>query len=149
MPAPGHNTGFHVLEDFVCEAIHASFVAHADLANQGRNEEMAGLEAEPMMMNCPIHGFAGVCICSPALLELRADGTLPDVVTVEVKDAAEEEAFFRFNVSQEEAAKLPVVDGRIPFDLDAADIIDGLPSMCGFCFGERREALQQQARRSS
>ena len=93
------------------------------------------------MMHCPIHGPAGVCMYSPALLVPRADGTLPDIAIVEVKDTAEEEAFFRFNVAPEEAARLPVVDGRIPFDLEAADIMDGLSEGCGRCFRERRREL--------
>ncbi|HVK12768.1 MAG TPA: hypothetical protein VM597_28715 [Gemmataceae bacterium] len=65
----------------------------------------------------PIHGPSGWCMYSSALLERRADGTLPAIVIVEVKDTAEEEAFFRLNVTPEEAAALPIVDGRIPFDL--------------------------------
>ena len=98
------------------------------------------------MMDCPIHGFAGVCNYSPAILELRADGTVPDIVTIELKDAAEDEAFFRINVTPEEAAALPVVAGRIPFDLDSCEVMDRLPAMCGFCLDERRQALLRQAR---
>ena len=100
------------------------------------------------MMNCPVHGFAGICIYSPALLALRADGTLPDVVIIELKDTAEEEAFFRINVTPEEAAALPVVDGRIPFDLDSCEVMDRLPEMCGFCLDERRQALARTAKPS-
>ena len=92
------------------------------------------------MMLCPIHGFAGVCSYSPALLEPQADGTLRDIVVVEIKDTAEEEAFFRINVTPEEAAALPIVDGRIPFDLEAAAILDRLAEGCSRCFGERRRA---------
>lgn len=44
MPAPGQNAGFHVLDDFVCEAIHAPGVPLADPAKQGRNEGMAVVE---------------------------------------------------------------------------------------------------------
>ena len=44
MPAPGFNPGFHVLDDFVCEAIHAPSVPLADPANQGRNEGMSVVE---------------------------------------------------------------------------------------------------------
>lgn len=95
------------------------------------------------LMVCPVHGYAGVCIYSPALLPQRADGTVPDIVTVELKDSAEEEAFFRINVAPEEAAELPVVDGRIPFDLDSCEVMERLPQMCLFCFGERRQALTQ------
>ena len=98
------------------------------------------------MMNCPIHGFAGICIYSPAILQLRADGALPDIMIIEIKNTAEEEAFFRINVTPEEAAKLPVVDGRIPFDLAAADLLDRLSEMCGFCLDERRQALRRGAR---
>jgi hypothetical protein len=96
------------------------------------------------MLDCPIHGFAPTCIFSRALLELQADCTLPEIVVVEVKDSSEEEAFFRFNVTPAEAAKLPIVDGRIPFDFNASQIMDALPTMCGFCFGERRKALGSQ-----
>ena len=78
------------------------------------------------MTDCPVHGFTGTCIDSPALLEPRADGTLPAVVVIEVEDTAEEEASFRINVTPEEAAALPVVDGRIPFDLLAAELMDRL-----------------------
>ena len=63
------------------------------------------------MMDCRVHGFAGTCICSPALLRPRTDDKMPDIVTIELKDTAEEEAFFRINVPPEEAAELPVVDG--------------------------------------
>lgn len=98
------------------------------------------------MMDCPIHGFAGTCVYSPALLERRSDGTIPDIVTIELKDTPEEEAFFRINVTPEEAAALPVIDGRIPFDLDSCEVMDRLPAMCGFCLGERRQAILDQAR---
>lgn len=93
------------------------------------------------MMDCPVHGFSGTCIHSPALLVPRADGAVPDTVTVEVKDTAEEEAFFRFNVTPEEAASLPSVDGRIPFDFEATEIMDRLSHGCGRCFGDRRQEL--------
>ncbi len=95
-----------------------------------------------MMVTCPIHGPSLVCIYSPAFLVPRADGSLPDKVVVEVKDTPTEEAFFRFIVSPEEAAKLPIIDGRIPFDPDAFDIMDGLSVMCCHCFPERRQALK-------
>ena len=41
MANPGRNEGFHVLDDFVCEAIHAPSVPLANPANQGRNEGMS------------------------------------------------------------------------------------------------------------
>ena len=44
MPARDHNAGFHVLDDFVCEAIHAPSVPLADPTKQGRNEGMAVVE---------------------------------------------------------------------------------------------------------
>src|SRR5438067_12683960 len=44
MANPGHNEGFHVLDDFVCEAIHAPSVPRANPANQGRNEGMSVIE---------------------------------------------------------------------------------------------------------
>src|SRR6266566_6402633 len=44
MANPGHNEGFHVLDDFVCEAIHAPSVPLANPANQGRNEGMSVIE---------------------------------------------------------------------------------------------------------
>lgn len=100
------------------------------------------------MMDCPIHGFAGTCIYSPATLELRADGTVPDIVTIELKNTAEEEAFFRINVTPEEAAALPVVDGRIPFNIDSCDVMDRLPEMCGFCLEERRQTLLRNAKQT-
>ena len=99
------------------------------------------------MFKCPVHGFAPVCMHSPDLLELQSDGTLPKIVIVEVMDNPEEGAFFRFNVSLAEASKLPVVDGRIPFDVDAAHILCRLHEMCGCCFEERRKALQQLSER--
>jgi hypothetical protein len=99
------------------------------------------------MLDCPRHGFAPSLIYSSDLLELQPDGTVPDVIVVEVGEYVTEHNFFRFNVSPAEAAKLPVKDGCIPFDLDACEIMDGLQEMCGFCFGELREALKaQQAR---
>jgi hypothetical protein len=93
------------------------------------------------MMHCPVLGPAGVCIYSPALLRPRADGTLPEVVVIEIKDTAEEEAFFRVNVTPEEAAALPVVGGRIPFDLGAADLMDRLSESCSRCLADRRREL--------
>ncbi len=100
------------------------------------------------MMNCPVHGFAGVCSYSPALLQPRADGTLPDIVIIELKDTPEEIAFFRINITPEEAATLPVVDGRIPFDLDAADILDRLSESCCRCLADRRRELAGEASNS-
>ncbi|WP_020474758.1 hypothetical protein [Zavarzinella formosa] len=97
------------------------------------------------MMQCAIHGFAGVCAYSPALLEQREDGAVPDIVIIELKDSADEEAFFRLNVTPEEAAELSAVDRRIPFDFESCKIMDRLPVMCGFCFRERRQALARQA----
>ena len=44
MANPSQNMGFLVLDDFVCEAIHAPSVLLANPANQGRNEEMVVLE---------------------------------------------------------------------------------------------------------
>ena len=93
------------------------------------------------MLHCPIHGFAGVCSYSPALIQPRADGTLPAVVVIEVKDTAAEEAFFRVNLTPEEAAALPVVDGRIPFDMVGADLIDRLSEGCSRCLADRRREL--------
>ena len=40
----GHNGGFHVLEEFVCDAIHAPSVPLADPANQERNEGMSVID---------------------------------------------------------------------------------------------------------
>ncbi len=94
------------------------------------------------MMNCPVHGFAPRCITSPDLLDLRSDGTLPEVIVVEVGEYVTEMNFFRFNVSPEIAATLPIVNGCIPFDVDACETMDRFPDMCGFCFRERRQALK-------
>lgn len=44
MKAPGHNEGFYVLDEFVCEAIHIPSVPLANPANQGRNEGMSVVE---------------------------------------------------------------------------------------------------------
>jgi hypothetical protein len=44
MTNPGYNEGFHVLDDFVCEAIHAPAVTLANPAHQGRAEEMVVLD---------------------------------------------------------------------------------------------------------
>ena len=44
MANPGHNEGFHVLDDFVCEAIHDPAVPLANPANQGQNEGMSVIE---------------------------------------------------------------------------------------------------------
>lgn len=96
-----------------------------------------------MLIQCSSHGFAGVCIYSPAVLERRADGTVPDIVTIELKDSTDEEAFFRINITPEEAALLPVVEGRIPFDLASCEVMQRLPQMCGFCFDKRRQALTE------
>ena len=99
------------------------------------------------MLKCPTHGVAPKFIFSQDLLELQADGTLPVVIIVEVKDTPEEEAFFRFNVSPKEAAKYPIVNNTIPFDENAADIMDGLQEMCGQCFSVRRKALAARSKK--
>lgn len=44
MAAQGRNEGFHVLDDFVCEAIHAPSVSLAKPTNQGQNEGMSVVE---------------------------------------------------------------------------------------------------------
>lgn len=44
MAAQGRNEGFHVLDDFVCEAIHAPSVSLANPRQQGRNEGMEVIE---------------------------------------------------------------------------------------------------------
>lgn len=44
MAAQGRNEGFHVLDEFVCEAIHAPTVPLANPANQGQNEGMSVAE---------------------------------------------------------------------------------------------------------
>jgi hypothetical protein len=76
------------------------------------------------------------------LLELQADGTLPEFIQIEVKNSDEEESFFRFIVSRRMALSLGIEGNRIPFDEVACDILDQLPEMCGFCFLDRRKALE-------
>jgi hypothetical protein len=44
MANPGYNEGFHALDDFICEAIHAPSVPLANPARQGQAEEMVVLE---------------------------------------------------------------------------------------------------------
>ena len=44
MAAQGRNQGFHVLDEFICEAIHAPSVPRANPANQGKNEGMSVVE---------------------------------------------------------------------------------------------------------
>ena len=44
MANPGHNEGFHVLDDFICDAIHDPSIPAANPANQGRNEGMAVIQ---------------------------------------------------------------------------------------------------------
>lgn len=41
MAAQGRNKGFHMLDEFVCEAIHDPSVPRANPANPGRNEGMS------------------------------------------------------------------------------------------------------------
>lgn len=91
-----------------------------------------------MLVECPIHGSAGVCIFSRDLLEAQDDGSLPEILTIEVKDSPHEEAFFRFNLSPKEAAKYKIMSSTIPFDIASCEIMEELESMCGFCFDERR-----------
>lgn len=97
-----------------------------------------------MIMECAIHGSVGICMYSADLLELQPDGMLPEITTVEVKDEPDEIAFFRLNMSPKEAEKYPIVNNSIPFDELACTIIRGLSQMCGFCFDERRKALERQ-----
>ena len=44
MAAQSCNNGFYILDEFVCEAIHAPSVPLANPANQGRNEGMCVVE---------------------------------------------------------------------------------------------------------
>jgi hypothetical protein len=44
MAAQGQNKGFHVLDEFVCEAIHDLSVPLANPAHQGRNEGLSVIE---------------------------------------------------------------------------------------------------------
>lgn len=44
MSAQGCNQGFRVLDEFICEAIHAPLLPLANPANQGRNEGMSVVE---------------------------------------------------------------------------------------------------------
>lgn len=44
MAAQGRNEGFHVLDDFVCEAFHAPSVPLASPTNPGRNERISVVE---------------------------------------------------------------------------------------------------------
>ncbi len=93
------------------------------------------------VIECSHHGMTGVYIYSDALLRLREDGSCPDLVTVEIKDAPEHEAFFRFNVTEEESKSLPIREGRMPFDMEAFDVMERLTEGCGRCFEEKRLAL--------
>ena len=97
-----------------------------------------------MLVKCPIHGPSGVCIFSQQLLTVQEDGTLPNIITVEVKDSPDDIAFFRFNISPQEMEKYSVVNGSIPFDLKAFEIMRDFSQMCGCCFEEQRKALERQ-----
>src|SRR6266404_4463381 len=44
MAAQGHNKGFHVLDEFVCDAIHDPSGPLANPTNQGLNEGMSIIE---------------------------------------------------------------------------------------------------------
>jgi hypothetical protein len=44
MAAQGHNVGFFVLDDFVCEAIHASSIRSANPGSEGKNPGMTVVE---------------------------------------------------------------------------------------------------------
>ena len=44
MANPSQNMGFHVLDDFVCEAIHDPSITLAHPSKQGRNEGMSAIE---------------------------------------------------------------------------------------------------------
>lgn len=44
MSASGRNSGFHLLDDFVCQAIHPQGASLANPAKPGRNEGMAVVE---------------------------------------------------------------------------------------------------------
>ena len=44
MAAQGQNKGFHVLDEFVCEAVHDASVPLANRTNQGRNEGTSVVE---------------------------------------------------------------------------------------------------------
>ena len=44
MSAQGENKGFHMLEDFICEALHSPSASHTCLPKLGRNAGMHVLE---------------------------------------------------------------------------------------------------------
>jgi hypothetical protein len=44
MAAQGQNKGFHVLDEFVCEAIHDPSIPLANPVHQGRNEGLSVIE---------------------------------------------------------------------------------------------------------
>jgi hypothetical protein len=93
------------------------------------------------LVDCPTHGMSGVILFSSDLLSLRADGTLPESILVEVGETVSEMNFFRFNVSPGRAESIPNVNGCIPFDLEACEILDTLEDMCIRCFSEKRAIL--------
>jgi hypothetical protein len=97
-----------------------------------------------MLTICTIHGPAGVCFYSEDLLNLQPDGALPDVITVELKDRDDDVAFFRVNLSPREANKLPIENNSLPFDENSLAMLRRFSQMCGFCFVEKRRALEAQ-----
>lgn len=44
MISPGQNDGFHVLDDFVCDAVHAPSIPSANSAQQGQSEGITVVE---------------------------------------------------------------------------------------------------------
>ncbi|VTS06058.1 unnamed protein product [Tuwongella immobilis] len=91
-----------------------------------------------MMIRCPKHGSAGVCLFSRDLLNMQADGAFPEILTIEVKDSPHKEAFFRFNLSPREATRYNISGASVPFDIASCEIMEQLESMCQFCFDEQR-----------
>lgn len=95
-----------------------------------------------MLFTCSVHGgYVPGIIYSPRLLERRADGTVPEIVPVQVIDDGD--VFFAFITTPEEAEKFPVIDGSIPFEAEPCWRMASYPSTCVFCFDEKRQALLQ------
>jgi hypothetical protein len=84
---------------------------------------------------------------SADLLELQADGSLPDVIIVEIVDDVTGVPWFRFNLSPAEAAKYPIVNNTLPLNIEWCNILDELKQMCGHCFVDERTTLKARQRK--
>lgn len=80
MAARGQNEGFHILDELVCEAIHAPSVPLANPHNQGQNEGMSVVEELVFEPGSEVSNGSGVSAECRATLPEAPDAALVGAV---------------------------------------------------------------------